>query len=349
MAITVSKVPLFTSGEIKFSSLRDSFRQSGTTIKASELLRDTLVTVEQRDPVVPDATENSTISTGSNWSTSQFRNSIKYYDVIQSSTDTNMILQNQSWNGNLDKSIRKLFTVTGTIGATSGPALTLSANAYNLQINISGGIYGTGGSSGGGSGGDAMSISSNGKVIINVQSSANIFGGGGGGRNGSQGANGPTGTCLYYTFFYTGYQCGSVPSCGSAVTIGGAQAGGGCNCTKKGCKNTLYRSYCRGSTYYQVRGGFGGAGGSGGRGRGYDYSGSLSGGGGSPGESPFCPNPNGGSAGSGGIGSYGGTGESGQSGGDWGQSSTGAAGRAIRGATYEIRGNTGTDNIKGGY
>jgi hypothetical protein len=359
MAITVSKDLLFSSGEIAFSSLRNAFKQSGTTIKASELLRDTLVTREQRNPIVPDATENLAISSESDWKTSQFRNSIKYYDVTQSSSNTNMIVQDQSWNGNLNRSIVKSFSITGTITSSSGDALTLSADAYNLQINISGGLYGRGGNGGGSGGGngtsgtDAFSISSNGRVIVNILSSANVYGGGGGGGGGSNGATGPTGSCFYYDYYRTEYQCGTVPSCGGNLLVA-TESGGGCNCTKKGCKNTLYRVRCRKSVYYQVPGGSGGSGGGGGDGRGSNYSGGLGGSGGSAGQSPFCSDPNLEFA-AGGIGSFGGTGQTGGSGGDWGTrgdsagGSGGAAGRAIRGSFYTVIGSTGPNNIKGGY
>ena len=60
MAVNSSTTSLFASGEIKFSDLRDTFKGSGTEIKASELFRDT--NTNQPTPVVPDATENVNIS-----------------------------------------------------------------------------------------------------------------------------------------------------------------------------------------------------------------------------------------------------------------------------------------------
>ncbi len=384
MTVTVSKVPLFTSGEIRFSALRDSFKQTGTQIRSSELRRITTVSREQTNPIVPDATENSNIATSSDWRTSQFRNSIKTYDLIQSSTNTNLIIENQSWNGNLSKSIRKVFFVNGVIGATStaSDALTLGSDAYNLELSVSGEIYGAGGSNGAaGSGGtrcvssgtaggdgtagtDAISITSDGRVIVSVQTSGRVYAGGGGGAGGSGGANGPNGTCFYYTYYNTGQSCGSVPGCGGNTLISSTNLGG-CNCqtTGKGknqrtvCYNSIYRSYCRVTNVYEVCGGAGGAGGSGRSGRGYNNTaGDLSPAiGGSAGESPFCSSPDLGYAG-GGIASFGGGGENGGTGGDWGQNggatgsrSGGAAGLAVRGSFYTVQGSTGADNIKGSY
>jgi len=117
MAATVSKAgPYYSSGEIKFSSLRSNFRaqirkatSSGSetfssdtaTIKASELKRLTVTT--NTDPIVPDATENANISTSSNWKLSQFRGSIKYYYITQSGTDLNFDIDAQSWHSNINK------------------------------------------------------------------------------------------------------------------------------------------------------------------------------------------------------------------------------------------------------
>ena len=49
MTVTKTATAHFTSGEIKFSTLRDTFKGSGTEIKASELFRDTYT--NQHSPV----------------------------------------------------------------------------------------------------------------------------------------------------------------------------------------------------------------------------------------------------------------------------------------------------------
>ena len=89
MSVAVSKTLLFGSGQIKFSDLRSSFKlTSGGTLSATELRR--ITSISNANPVVPDATENAAISTSNNLSLSQFRNSIKYYDLNQTGTDTNL-------------------------------------------------------------------------------------------------------------------------------------------------------------------------------------------------------------------------------------------------------------------
>ena len=87
MSLTASKVgPYFSSGSISFSQLRSNFKETSSgSVSASELLRVTDTT--NTDPIVPDATENSSIATSSNLKTSQFRNSIKYYNLNQGSGD----------------------------------------------------------------------------------------------------------------------------------------------------------------------------------------------------------------------------------------------------------------------
>lgn len=380
--------PFFTSGEVRFSALRDTFKGSGTMIKASELLRQATLTTEQTDPIVPDSTENANISTGSNWATSQFRNSIKYYNITQSGTDVNQVIDNLSWNGNLNKTIRKILGITGTIGATSSAsdALVLGTDSRNLTIQVSGSILGASGAGGGagaqgsqvcgvnpgsnaGTGGggapgsDAISITSAGRVNVDILSTGKIYGGGGGGAGGKGGDNGADSTCSYYTYYYTGSLCASVPGCGADVQVSYSNLGG-CNCVTSGkgkktstvCYNAIYQSYCRRETFYQVCGGYGGSGGAGTPGRGYNnIVASLAGAAGSAGQAAYCPDPNVGYA-AGGVGNTGGTGENGGNGGDWGsdgESKTGAigglAGRAIQGSLFSVFGSIGSDNIKGLY
>ena len=115
MSASVSKTQFYTSGPISFSSLRANFSLTGSgPVLASKLLRTT--DTSNTDPIVPDATENANIvTTQADWKTSQFRGSIKYYDVIQSGTDENTVstpstipfnIGSQDWNSNLAKNIK---------------------------------------------------------------------------------------------------------------------------------------------------------------------------------------------------------------------------------------------------
>ena len=154
MALTASTVgPYFASGSISFSQLRANFKEASSgEVKASELLRVTDLT--NTDPIVPDATENSSISTSSDLKTSQFRNSIKYYNLDQGSGDTDDrldIADADLWNGNLGKTIVKTVTLAGesTSEIANTPAASLDAAAvYNVLLIITGQILGDGGAAG---------------------------------------------------------------------------------------------------------------------------------------------------------------------------------------------------------
>ena len=167
MSVVVEKTPLFTIGQIKFSDLREKFK--GVTsgpISAKELRRDTTVStslstavVGQIDPIVPDCTENESISTENNLSLLTFRNSIKTYDLRQKFTNLNLNIAEQSWNGNLNKNIMKRFIVSGRIGSNdpSKAAATLTdSDVYNLTVEVNGQIWGAGGDPNGGYAGSAI-------------------------------------------------------------------------------------------------------------------------------------------------------------------------------------------------
>ena len=242
MSLTVSKVgPYFSSGSISFSQLRSNFKKTSSgSISASELLRDTDVT--ETDPIVPDATENASISSSTNLKLSQFRNSIKYYNLNQSGTDVNLNIANSSlWNGNLGKNIVKTVTLAGKSGSTnSSPAASLDASAiYNVLLVISGSVLGSGGSSGakgdknqsdgsvianatnGTDGGDALYINTNGTGTVTVRtsgSSSKVYGGGGGGGGGGWGGNGADGS---YTTYSDSYQ--STGQAGAYTDEGGKE------------------------------------------------------------------------------------------------------------------------------
>ena len=377
MAVATTKAgPYYSSGQISFSSLRSNFRaqQRKTTsggsetfatdnasISASQLLRNTSTT--NTNPTVPNATENSSIaSSQSNWKTSQFRNSVKFFYITQSSTNTNFDMDDLAWNGNLNKNINKFLFVTGTCGSSSvsSVAASFNATAYNLTFDVTGSILGAGGRGGGTSGapdpsgeggGTAMSVSSSSgrNVVVLVRSGARIYGGGGGGERGAQGANGGGGRCYNET---TTSGCGSAPGCPGGYSDRGTWGGGCCQSTCDWCwgccercvRNTQYRRCVQ---EYNTSGGTGGAGGTGGPGRGYNnQSGSLAGAGGSAGSD------------GGGCGAQSGqTGETGGAGGDWATSGAntnnsgngGGGARAISGSNYSVSGTINSSTVKGAY
>ena len=380
MAVSVSKAgPYYTSGQISFSSLRSNFRaqqrkatsggsetfNSDTApISASQLIRNTTVT--ETSPVVPDAAENNSIASGqSNWKTSQFRNSIKYYYVTLPSADdvTNFDIDSQSWNSNLNKSINKFMFIDGTCGSNSisSTAADFNATAHNLTIDVYGSILGCGGRGGGTSGapdpsgegaGTALSMASSGgnNIVVLVRSGARIYGGGGGGERGKQGNNGSGGTCVDQT---TNSGCGGA-SCPGGYNQIGSWSGGCCQtyCTGWGpwrnCNNCSRNTvYVRCERRTSTSGGTGGAGGTGGPGRGYNnQSGSLAGAGGSAG------------SGGGGCGAQSGqTGETGGAGGDWASAGAntnnsgngGSGARAISGSNYSVTGTINSSTVKGAF
>ena len=171
MSVLITSPFYFTSGPIKFSSLRDTFRKTSGTIRASDLYRDESIT--NTSPIVPDATENLAIpllpvDVETDWSAEAFRGSVKYYEATQSGTDNNtantalpgfrMGLYDAGdgtgiqWNGNLSRNIPKTVKITGTCGSksTSQPAAQLAAEVpvYNFTIDVTGAIYGYGGAGG---------------------------------------------------------------------------------------------------------------------------------------------------------------------------------------------------------
>lgn len=359
MTATVTKAgPYYSSGSISFSSLRTNFKESGTgEIKASELRRNSTIT--NTNPIVPDATENSNISISSNLKLSQFRNSIKYYYITQSGTELNFNISSQSWNGNLTKNILKTMYINGTCGSnsTSNSASSFNSTAYNLTIDVSGAIYGCGGSGGtsatisGGSGGNALNIQSNNgnNIVVFVRGGANIYGGGGGGEKGVNGANGSSGTCTNFT---STQGCGSAPGCPGGYSEYSSSSGGCCQstcvCWFRCCQRCVKWSQTRNCVQsYTVSGGIGGSGGDGGPGRGYNnLSGSLLGSSGANGTS------------NNGCGSTDGLkGENGGNGGDWGNNggdttntgTGGLTGSAISGSNYSVIGTITSNTIKGRY
>lgn len=352
MSVAITKDgPFFTSGPIPLSQLRDNFtgRTSGP-VRFSELLRNT--NSLDLDPIVPDATENLNISTSRNIKLEQFRGSIKNYYITQTGTDLNLDAAGSTyWNGNLNRNIKKIIYINGTCGSNdaSKAAITLDSTAYNVEMNISGEVYGASGPRSTGTGGNAIYTNSpsGNNIVVRVKSGAKIYAGGGGGGRGPNGYTGNSGHCYNET---TTSGCGGAPGCPGGYGDAGSWGGGCCQSTCRwcwGCCQQCVRNmqYRRCVQSYSTPGGAGGAGGQGGLGRGYDnFSGSLEGLDGSAG------------GGGGGCGAGNGTsGGKGAPGGEWatrGQDSSGSGGnpgKAISGTNYQTVGSINSSTIKGAY
>ena len=376
--------PFYASGSISFSSLRTNFkRTSSGNIKASELRRDTDVT--ETEPIVPDCTENRSsgplnngISTSNNLKISQFRNSIKYYDLDQGSdTDLNLNIALASlWNSNLQYNIEKRVYLSGTSGSstTNTPAASLdAATVYNVLLLITGSILGDGGSAGtettdGGDGGDALYIDTNSTGTVTVRTSgasAQVYGGGGGGGGGGDGGTGGGGsyTVSYTEQIGTGYNRGGPGGCGcpggqychptNRTGNGDPCCGGG-----QGTPGECFCCFYDRQVNYTVNtnGGSGGDGADGGLGEGYLQARTFggTGSGGSGGGTNAGTGGKGGDGGDGGTygqdgedGDTGATGNSGnRTGGSGGASGTsgGTAGRAVSGSGYTIDTANGVDS-----
>lgn len=319
--------PYFTSGSISFGQLRSTFKPDNLNqnVRASEYRRTTAYT---KVAFIPDATENTLISTANNLALSQYRNSIKSLSLTQFGTDVDVRIDTLNWNGNINRNIPKYFYLNGTVGQSSaassvllGPSSGTASDTFNLKLVVNGlilalaGSGGGGGAAGDGSGGGKVGTSGSGggtalianvtvppvvfdvvdgistrnyPVDVIVSESGRVYAGGGGGAGGIGGANGPNGVCSYFSYFWTGSACGSVPSCGTAVYLFNEDTGC-CRRRRKKCRARGYRSRCRAQGFYEVRGGYGGGGGTGGTGRGYTtQASSLGGVPGFVGESPFC-------------------------------------------------------------
>jgi hypothetical protein len=171
MSVSITSPVYYASGPISFRSLRDTFRQTSGTVKASELYRNEDIT--STSPIVPDATENLVIpalpvESETNWSASAFRNSVKYYEATQTGTDDNTSYSTKpgfrmglydagdgtgiQWNGNLSRNISKVVKITGTCGSKytnqAGAQLAAEVPVYNFIVDVTGGIYGAGGAGG---------------------------------------------------------------------------------------------------------------------------------------------------------------------------------------------------------
>jgi hypothetical protein len=368
MSASVTKAgPYFSTGEIKFSSLRLNFLENSSgSISVSSLKRNTSTSIT--DPVLPDCTENRTsgplglgVASSNNLKISQLRGTIKAYYITQTGTDQNFLIDSQSWNGNLTTNVRKVVYINGTCGSntTATPAVRLTTTACNVTIDVSGNIHGAGAAGGtlatisGLPGGDALSVQGSGSnnILVFVRETSQIYGGGGGGEKGAYGATGTSGTC---NEAYTAENCDGCPGCPDGWTASGCWSGGACS-RRRQCNwwgncwwvDNAWQKYVNCSRSYVISGGAGGEGGNGGPGRGYNYlSGSLAGAGGAGGApSPGC-----------GAGP-GNTGETGATGGEWGNNGNdttytgggGVSGRAITGTNYTISGTVNSSTVKGSF
>lgn len=290
MTFTISKDASFASGSISLSAIRNKFLGSGQ-ISLSELKRQTSLNLE--DPTVPDAAENSNISTtNSNIKFSGYRNSITHYKVTQSGTDTNVDIDSLNWNNNLSKNIVKEFIVNGICGSTntSSEAATFNADAFNLSFFINGSIEGAGGAGGtvssrnGKDGGDALSVTqtsnagSNLTRKIKIYNSGNCKSGGGGGGCGATGGYGGAGGSVI------GLNGGAASSGGNGGSGGNGQGfnqsrsngSGGSNGSQNAGGTTTYLDLNRNSqTYSAGSSGIGGKGGTGGNGGTFGLAGSA--------------------------------------------------------------------------
>jgi hypothetical protein len=270
MSVTITRNPgqgnalFYSSGSISFSSLRSNFKETGSgSISASELRRNT--NTSAANPIVPDATHNEQISTGSNLKISQFRNSVKRYLATQSGTDDNSSYsgepgfrlglydpngrgldfagggvngrdgQGGNSTGNHIKNVQKIVRINGTCGSVQvgvpaaqlAPRLTVN----NFRIEVYGSILGYGGLGSTSEGADGQ----DGGIALNlgsIGSNNRVFVGSsariyGGGGGGEHGRKGANGSNgTCFNYFY--YDRGSgCEWCGSCN--GGDDRIGGCN------------------------------------------------------------------------------------------------------------------------
>jgi len=212
MAVTITATKYFTgTGPIKFSEIRDTFGDlPGSNVRLSDYKRNSTGDIDWNEdstisPRVPDATENAELSDADdNIQISDYRNTIKQYDVEQTGNEEERVYSDGNeahWNNNLSKNINKNYDVTGTIYAneTSKYALTFEEGNYNnLYINVSGNIYGEGGSADSGDGGGALYLNNKydgDKVRLSIANNGRIWSGGGGGVDGVDGSDGDSLSC----------------------------------------------------------------------------------------------------------------------------------------------------------
>jgi len=359
MALNTTQTKYFSSGEISFTQIKNTFGGNANNIKASDYLRNVGSNVDwdssKTTPRVPDATENAAVSTDDDWTTGSLRNTIRQYNVIQSGNNEELSFTSAdtiTWNGNLNRNILKNFSITGTVYAneTDKYALKMSGNLYNLEIDVesnNGKVYGEGGAAGGFNGGGALYVNNtytNRYVELRVYGA--VWSGGGGGIAGNPGNDGPTLSCSLTSNFNV------ANNFNNGTTLSAAKPGQSCSSARSGANwvsanQNAVRERCRGSgtrlgdgaypngpyqcsSYWTIKcqetnsfnaaGGNRGNPGNGGPGRGYSTQSSSIGG--NPGNSGNCNSCTGGGT------SCGNPGNGGNSGGEWGQPSQPSGGNA---------------------
>lgn len=280
MSVSVVKAgPYFSSGSISFSSLRSTFKETSSgQVSASELRRNT--DTSESNPIVPDSTENEQISSGSNLSISQFRNSIKRYFATQNGTDENSSYsepgfrmgrldpnnrgidwsgggyngrdgQGGGTTGNLTKNVQKFISINGTCGSVRdgqpGAQLSPVVIVHNVRMTVNGTIMGYGGRGGGNGGPDPSGESgTSGLNLGNVgnNNTITVNSGGriyGGGGGGERGRTGNKGQDGECVFTTRTQGCGGKPGCPSGYYETGQWSGDCC------------QSYCVGWPKCKVR------------------------------------------------------------------------------------------------
>ena len=104
MAINKTSTKYFENGSISFSELASTFggTEPDGSIKFSTYKRDT----ESDEPLIPDAVENSDISTDDNLSVEAFRDTITEIVVTQTGTDEEVEFESY-FGSNIARNIRK--------------------------------------------------------------------------------------------------------------------------------------------------------------------------------------------------------------------------------------------------
>ena len=158
---------------------------------------------KQRNYGPLNATENASISTDlRNISMSHYKGSITYYKVIQTGDDdytdhpNGYVIEDQDWNGNLDKLIPKQFELQGIMGQDNEDkyACIFEGRSTNMQMVITGGVFGAGSKSPTKAGGSAMYVAGEGDIVpIMMEGQGKIWSGGGWGGKGGRGGRGGKG------------------------------------------------------------------------------------------------------------------------------------------------------------
>ena len=212
MAVNANHPSFFNgTSPISFRALQQSFGGNFNKVKFSTYKRDT--SLNNANPIVPDATENADIKTTNDFiQASHYRGSIKNYILTQTGTDVNLTFHQNAysasthhWNSNLNKNVIKIFQVKGTVvsGSTT-PALKFNGSAYNLSADLDGTVAGKRGIGqpqdlNGEPGGDAFYFYTNANKSFNTATfhariKGKVIGGGGGGGGGRAG-NPSEGSC----------------------------------------------------------------------------------------------------------------------------------------------------------